>query len=143
MRRLACLLALLVLLPATAGAQTADSVGAADRTAIIDVIGSQIEAFRADRATEAFSYASPAIQRMFGDPQTFMDMVRTGYRPVYRPRTVEFLDLVDTPGGLTQRVLFVGPDGTVVIAHYFMQRQPDGSWKINGVQLTRGEAQAA
>ena len=27
------------------------------------------------------------------------------------------------------------PDGQAVVGHYFMQRQPDGSWKINGVPL--------
>ncbi len=29
----------------------------------------------------------------------------------------------------------VGPDGQAVIALYAMERQPDGSWRINGVYL--------
>jgi hypothetical protein len=29
----------------------------------------------------------------------------------------------------------VGPDGQAVIALYVMERQPDGSWRINGVYL--------
>jgi hypothetical protein len=62
-------------------------------------------------------------------------MVRGGYPPVYRPREIEFRDLVEQGGRLTQRVLLVGPDGGVVIAHYFMQRQPDGSWRIDGCVL--------
>lgn len=142
MARVVAVLALILLLPAAAAAQPAEAVGGADRAAIVAVIRDQLAAFRADRAAEAFGYASPMIQRRFGDPQTFMDMVRTGYRPVYRPRSVEFLNLTDTAGGLTQRVLLVGPDGVAVVAHYFMQRQPDGSWRINGVELTRADERA-
>jgi len=38
---------------------------------------------------------------------------------------------------MTQRVLLVGPDGVPVVADYLMQRQPDGSWRINGCILER------
>jgi hypothetical protein len=66
-----------------------------------------------------------------------MRMVREGYQPVHRPRAVEFRDLVPLEGLWTQRVLFVGPDGVPVIARYPMQRQPDGSWRIDGCVLER------
>ena len=72
---------------------------------------------------------------MFGTTEAFMAMVRDGYPQVYRPREVEFRDLADIGGRLTQRVLLVGPDGDVVVAHYFMQRQPDGAWRIDGCVL--------
>lgn len=107
----------------------------ADGNAIVSVIQSQLDAFKGDRAVEAFGYASPGIQAMFGTPDRFMQMVRTGYGAVYRPREVQFLDLVVEGGELAQRVLFVGPDGVPVIAYYFMERQPDGSWRISGVTL--------
>lgn len=107
----------------------------ADGNAIVSVIQSQLDAFKGDRAVEAFGYASPGIQAMFGTPDRFMQMVRTGYGAVYRPREVQFLDLVVEQGELAQRVLFVGPDGVPVIAYYFMERQPDGSWRISGVTL--------
>jgi hypothetical protein len=90
---------------------------------------------------QAFSYASPAIQSIFKDPETFMSMVRAGYQPVYRPREVEFRDLVPVEGRLTQRVLVVGPDGVPVVAQYVMQRQPDGSWRIDGCVLERSAEQ--
>ena len=128
------LFAALSLAPADATAQDEPPV-AADRSAIADVISRQLDAFQRDAGAEAFSYASPAIQRLFRDPETFMSMVRSGYQPVYRPQAVEFIDLVATPRGPVQRVLFVGPDGEPVMALYFMQQQPDGSWRINGVTL--------
>ena len=61
-----------------------------------------------------------------------MSMVRAGYKPVYRPREVEFRDLVPVEGRWTQRVLVVGPDGVPVVAQYVMEKQPDGSWRIDG-----------
>lgn len=120
--------------PGGAAAQD-EPVGPADGAAIVGVIEGQLDAFQRDAAAEAFGYASPSIQRIFRTPDNFMSMVRTGYQSVYRPQSVEFVDLVMTSGGLTQRVLFVGPDGVPVMAHYYMQQQPDGSWRINGVTL--------
>ena len=110
-----------------------------DGDAIVAVIQGQLNAFQSDQAAKAFSYASPGIQSMFQTPDRFMQMVRTGYSAVYRPQEVQFLDLVDEQGQLAQRVLFVGPDGVPVIAYYFMEQQPDGSWRISGVSLRRSD----
>ena len=116
-----------------AGAQ--EGVSDSDRSAIRQVIENQLAAFQRDDGSEAFSYASPGIQRRFGTPDTFMAMVRNGYAAVYRPREVEIRGLRVEGGTIQQEVLFVGPDGKPVIAVYTMQRQADGSWKINGVYL--------
>jgi hypothetical protein len=105
--------------------------------AIRSVIENQLDAFLADDGVRAFSFASPDIQSQFGSPEPFMSMVRTGYAPVYRPQAVEFLDLLAAPGGLVQQVHVVGPDGNAVIAHYLMEQQPDGSWRIAGCMLTQ------
>ncbi len=126
---------LLLLMTVVAMPARGQDAPAADGNAIVSVIQSQLDAFKGDRAVEAFGYASPGIQAMFGTPDRFMQMVRTGYGAVYRPREVQFLDLVVEQGELAQRVLFVGPDGVPVIAYYFMERQPDGSWRISGVTL--------
>jgi hypothetical protein len=140
MRRLFAALMLIGMLgaaPTAAGAL--DGVGEADRGQIRQVIEAQLAAFRRDDGVAAFGFAAPSIRALFGDPEPFMTMVRTGYAPVYRAREVEFRDLVDLDGRLTQRVLLVGPDGKVVVAHYFMERQPDGSWRISGCVLKGSE----
>jgi len=62
-------------------------------------------------------------------------MVRSGYQPVYRPKGVVFQDPSAIPNGWNQPVMVIGPDGRTYIALYEMQRQPDGSWRINGCQL--------
>ncbi|HEX9447772.1 MAG TPA: DUF4864 domain-containing protein [Dongiaceae bacterium] len=103
--------------------------------AIRAIISDQMAAFRRDDAAAAFSDASPFIQARFQRPDIFLQMVRSGYAPVYRPHEVEFRELVQAPGGLEQRVFVIGPDGRAYLAHYQMQRQADGSWKINGCTL--------
>jgi hypothetical protein len=115
------------------------SLSEADRAAIRAVIQDQLAAFQRDDGPAAFAHASPAIRTRFGTPENFMRMVRQGYQPVYRPRRVEFLDLLTVQGDLIQKVRVVGPDGTEAIALYQMQRQPKGGWKINGCALTRPE----
>jgi hypothetical protein len=132
-------LALLLLISMPAFAQAED----ADKSAIVGVIQKQLDAFQGDRAAEAFGYASPDIQHLFGTPDNFLAMVRQGYPPVYRPRSVDFRELVTSEGRIVQKVLFVGPDGVPVIAEYFMERQPDGSWRIDGCRLDRSGAQSA
>ncbi len=127
------IIVMLVLFAAPAQAQS--SVADADQARIIGVIQGQLAAFQADAAGEAFSYATPGIQRMFGTPERFMAMVRSGYQPVYRPQEVEFRELRDTAEGPVQSVLVVGPDGVAVMALYIMQQQADGTWRIAGCVL--------
>ncbi len=129
-------LTLLVLAAATgARADDATPLTPADRSAIRGVIEAQIAAFRADDGVAAFGFASPSIQRQFGDPVTFLTMVKTGYLPVYRPREVQFRDLIEDRSEPVQRVLLVGPELDVVTAYYVMQRQADGTWRIDGCVL--------
>ena len=69
-----------------------------DQTAIRGVIEGQVEAFRRDDGEAAFGYASPNIRSLFGTSETFMDVVRQGYRPVYRPQVFEFREIVTLHG---------------------------------------------
>jgi hypothetical protein len=133
--RLFALLGTMLALALPAQAQ----VSPADQTAIRDVIEGQVEAFRRDDGAAAFGYASPSIQGMFGTAETFMDMVRQGYRPVYRPQVFEFREIVTLQGMVTQKVHVIGPDGRPVTAFYPMTQQPDGSWRIEGCYLQAPE----
>ena len=112
-------------------------VAASERAAIEAVIRAQMAAFASDDGEAAFAHASADIRALFETADAFMDMVRRGYRPVYRPRQVDFLETVEGPLGLAQKVFVVGPDGAAYLAIYPMERQPDGSWKIDGCYLAR------
>jgi len=127
-------LAIVVLL-SPAQAQQTTVPTAAERQAIVAVISAQLAAFQRDDGAGAFAYASPTIRRKFGTSENFMAMVRGGYRAVYRPAEVAFLETRVERGITVQLVRLLGPDGRSVVAAYEMQRQSDGSWRINGVFL--------
>jgi hypothetical protein len=133
--RILALLILAFALGSAAAPAQQPGVSDADRNAIRDIIGRQVEAFRRDDGAAAFDLASPSIQRMFGSAEIFMDMVRQGYQPVYRPRAFDFREIVDLNGQPAQKVDVVGPDGRPVTAFYPMTRLPDGSWRIDGCFL--------
>src|SRR5262249_24744371 len=140
--RFVFLLAFALMSSLPAAARAADpGVGAGDSAAIQSVIADQLAAFLRDDQTAALADASPTIQTIFHDPDTFMRMVRSAYQPVYRSSAVEFRELGMMEGRLVQRVYMVGPDGIAVLADYEMQRQPDGSWRINGCSIERAPDQ--
>jgi chlorite dismutase len=118
-------------------AGSAQSISAADARAVREVIEAQLDAFRRDDAPRAFSYAAPGIRDTFGTPENFMAMVRAQYAVVYRPRSVSFEAPVMASGELVQPVRMTDADGHAWIALYPMEKQPDGTWRINGCQLGR------
>jgi len=132
-RRLALLVMLLP--PLLAWAQ--QPVPAADAGAIRQVIEAQIAAFRRDDAEAAFALATPGIRATFGTAANFLEMVRSAYAVVYRPRSLQFEAPVVVDGEVVQAVRMTDAEGRAWIALYPMQRQPDGSWKTNGCQLGR------
>jgi len=143
LRLLTLVFSLVALLLGLAGAAEAQSLSPADRAAIRQVIEAQVDAFRRDDGSTAFGYASPTIQGMFGTPEIFMDMVRQGYQPVYRPRAFDFREIVDMHGQPAQKVHVIGPDGRPVTAIYPMRQLPDGTWRIDGCFLQAPEEHQA
>lgn len=129
------------LIAAPLAAQPKLDLPAPDRAAIRTIIESQMAAFRRDDGAAAFGFATPNIQAMFGTPENFLEMVRRGYAAVYRPRSVEFADLVGDPEHPVQLVHVIGPEGEAVIAAYEMARETSG-WKINGCVLLRPPGQS-
>lgn len=99
------------------------------------IIQNQIEAFLRDDADSAYSFASPQIKDKFPDKTIFFDMVKRGYAPVYRPGNFAFGRSKVEGETVVQEVLISGPDGKDWTALYFLVKQPDGSYKINGVQM--------
>ncbi len=113
-----------------------------ERASIQTMIRNQIAAFHDDDGEAAFSHASPGIQEMFFSPTGFMAMVQQGYPAVYRAQSLTFGTLIDGGEVLLQQVYLVGPSGKSWVAAYLVQQQGDGSWRINGVQLTPDKGSA-
>jgi hypothetical protein len=133
----------LLIFAGRARAQMPAAVSQADRLAIRRVIEAQLAAFQRDDGPGAFAFASPMIRGIFATPENFMAMVKSAYQPVYRPREVAFRELANLEGAPAQEVYLVGPDGQAVIALYVMERQPDGSWRIDGVDLLKAPGATA
>jgi len=123
-----------------AQAQATSTLNPSDRIAIRATVQAQLKAIHANDADGAFAYATVELQRKVGSPYAFMQMIRESYEPVYQPRAVFFQDAHLMEGVVTQHVLFMDQNGAPVKALYSMQRQSDGTWRINGFMLYRGGA---
>lgn len=116
-------------------AHAQDAVPQADALATQQVISDQIAAFKSGDAARAYSHASPSIKQVFTTVERFMAMVQTGYMPLYNPENVVFGRNALISGQVHQEVIVTDPQGKQWQAVYTLVREPDGSWKINGVKL--------
>ena len=122
----------------------ADSkLAAAEWSVIRRTIDDQRKALKAGDARKAFSYASPGIRAQFHTPETFIAMVRDGYGALITARYVEFLEGAVIEGAVIQPLRLVGPDNSVLVALYTMEKQKGGRWRIAGCLLAPSTVQAA
>ena len=126
-------LALAGLTPAAFADQPA--VPAPSAKAVQLIVRAQLDAFAADDAKRAYSYAAANIQQMFGTADNFMEMVRTTYPVVYRPASVTFLTPKPQGKVVVQPVHMADGRGATWIAVYRLEQQKDKSWRIAGCVL--------
>ena len=122
------------------GEARAAPTSAADAKAVRLVIQAQLNAFAADDAKRAFSYAAPSIRTVFETPERFLAMVRDSYPMVYRPGTVSFFKPELAKGGVIQVVKLSDLDGTEWVATYHLQRQRDKTWRISGCVIAPADS---
>lgn len=101
------------------------------------LIQGQIEAFLHNDAVTAYSFAAPGIKALFPDKDIFFAMVKKRYQPVYHPGNYAFgkSRAIDNGAVVYQEVLITGTDDKDWTAVYQINRQPDGTYKINGVEI--------
>ena len=109
---------------------------AAQEADIRAVIDRQVAAFEAEDVERAFSYASPGIRGLFGTPENFGAMVRSGYPMVWRPGELHYLELREVAARLWQKVLVRDRAGALHLLDYQMIETGAG-WKINAVQILK------
>ena len=124
----------------SSGASAQDKL---DSTTFQSIIKGQMQAFASGNARAAFSFATSTLQRRFQTPEFFMEMVRQGYQPVYKPKSVTFGRSKMTKLGPTQEVYVTGPKGRNWLALYSFEQQQDGSWRISGCYLTKSDGFSA
>jgi hypothetical protein len=129
--RVAALL-FLALLAFALPARAADDVTSAQ-----SVIRAQEQALRRGDAAAAWSYAAPAIKKLFPQADIFMYMVQNSYPPVWRHKSFEFGEARTEGNWVAQRVHIVDEDGEAWEAMYTLEQEPDGSWEITGCSLLK------
>ena len=117
------------------GGAMAAGMSPADEKAIHSVVQSQLDALAEDDAASAFALATPATRVQFGNPDNFLHIVKQHYNPIYNHRLALFSDPEVIDGTPIQIVRLTDRDSRVWLAVYRMQRDNDGSWKIDGCQL--------
>ena len=106
-----------------------------DAKAVRDVVHAQLDAFAADDAEKAFSYATPKVRKSLVSAEYFMAMVRGHYAVVYRPASVAFLQ-PDRDGALVvQPVQMSDAEGSSWMVVYTLERQKNKQWRISGCFL--------
>ncbi len=135
----------LLLTGGTAFAQerSADPINTSDRQEIAKVILGQMAAFKAENGDAAFAFSAPNVREKFGSPETFMEMIRKDYEPVYNPRSVQFGALSLSHVGPVQHVFVLDPNAVAFVALYLMKRGNNGRWQIAGCVLRPREAREA
>jgi len=101
------------------------------------IINQQIQAFLRDDDQTAFTFAAPGVRAIFRTSDTFMEMVKRSYHPIYRPRTYRFGKSIEENNNLAQLVMIEDEDGDAYEALYQLSKGSDGIWKIAAVSLRK------
>ena len=115
----------------------ASTFAADDVASAQGVIRAQEQAFSRNDAAAAYSYASPAIKKLFPQADVFMSMVQNSYTPVWRHKSFEFGEARVEGNWVAQRVHIVDADGEAWEALYTLEQDADGSFKITGCSLLK------
>ena len=105
--------------------------------AIINVIRTQLNAFKAGRFDLAYTHASDSIQSHFPDQRAFRAMVENGYGVLLDPLRVRFNGIDRRFKSAVYRVEIISRDGQRWLALYPMIVNGKGLWKIDGCRVRR------
>jgi hypothetical protein len=121
--------------PWTIDSAISQEIDPADVEAIHRVVQSQLDAFAEDDAVKAFDLSTSSTQNLLGTPGNFLQLIKEQYPAVYRNRRAFFSATEIFDEQALQVVQLTDPDNYVWVAIYKMQREVDGSWKIQGCKL--------
>ena len=105
--------------------------------AIVNVIRTQLNAFRKGRFDLTYTHASDRIQSRFPDKRSFRDMVENGYGVLLNPLHARFDGIDRRFKTAVYRVGLISHDGQRWPALYPMIVNGKGLWKIDGGRVLR------
>lgn len=121
-------------LGAPALAQDTPPAAQVEQLPLQDIIRQQLDAFNARDVDLAWTFASPMIQGMFGNPGNFGVMVSEGYPMVWDNSAAKFMAQREVDGRIYQQVMVQDTNGALHVLEYAMIQTAQG-WKIDGVSL--------
>jgi hypothetical protein len=119
---------------APALAQDTPPAAQVEQLPLQDIIRQQLDAFNARDVDLAWTFASPMIQGMFGDPGNFGVMVSEGYPMVWDNSAAKFMAQREVDGRIYQQVMVQDTNGALHVLEYAMIQTAQG-WKIDGVSV--------
>ena len=135
-RRYFVMLILLAGLALPMSALAADQeIAREDQAAITEAVQSQLIAVANDDADAAFALATADTRSRMGDANTFLQLIKQQYAPLYRHQRAIFSTPEMIHGETIQSVRLTDSDNSVWVALYQMQQEPDGKWRIAGCTL--------
>lgn len=116
-------------------ASAAEQVSEEDRRAIRAVVQSQLEALAVDDAEGAFALATADTRNRLRNSDTFLQIIKQRFTPIYRHQMAIFSVPEVIAGRMVQIVRLTDKESAVWLAIYQMQKEADGTWKIDGCRL--------
>ena len=99
------------------------------------IISQQLEAFKVNDASKAYSFAAPFIKMRFEDPESFMSMVKDNYEPISNAKDFYFLKFKINNGNIYHQLQVISKSNQSYMATYSLIFIED-EWKISGCALS-------
>jgi len=122
-------------------ADTPLSLTAGDRRSIEHAVRTQLRAYAARDAEQAFTKLAPATQQLFGRPDKFLRSIAQDLPTMLDTRRFAFLGLEQRGSCVVQQVLLTDGTGQEWLAEFQLEKHGRGDWRIKGyaVQTTPGQ----
>jgi hypothetical protein len=117
------------------------SVSSGEKRNIEQVVRTQIRAYAAREADQAFAKLAPSTQRFFGKPDHFFRALAKEVPAMLDIRRFAFLGVERAPSRIVQQVLLTDSTGREWLAEFQLEQLTGGDWRIKGcvVQSTPGQ----
>jgi hypothetical protein len=118
-----------------------DGVSARERRSIEEAVRTQIRAYVARDAMQAFTKLAPSTQRFFGEPDKFLRSIAQEIPAMLDTRRLAFLGMEQVGERIVEQVLITDSMGQEWLAEFELEQLNDGDWRIKGcvVQSTPGQ----
>lgn len=133
------LAAAIVTLAVSASRVSAEPVPEAEAKKVRAVIETQLQAFADDDAERAFAANTPGVREAFGSAGHFLALVRGGYPMIVHPASISFMQPELHGNAVVQLAEIVDEQGKSWLALFFLEQQPDESWRIAGCLVAENQ----